>query len=170
MGNKLYVGNLAYSVRDESLQAAFSQFGTVTSAKVMMDRETGRSKGFGFVEMSSSAEATAAMNAMNGQPLEGRAVVVNEARPREERPGGFGGGGGGGSRGPYGGGGGGGSRGGYGGSGGGGGYGGGGGGGYGGGGGGYGGAGGGGGGRSPYGTGRGPRGGGGSYGGGQSSY
>lgn len=94
MGNKLYVGNLAYSVRDESLQAAFSQFGSVTSAKVMMDRETGRSKGFGFVEMSSSAEAQAAMNAMNGQPLEGRAVVVNEARPREERPGGFGGGGG----------------------------------------------------------------------------
>ena len=171
MGNKLYVGNLAYSVRDESLQTAFGQFGTVTSAKVMMDRETGRSKGFGFVEMSSPAEATAAMNAMNGQPLEGRAVVVNEARPREERPGGFGGGGGGGGgRGPYGGGGGG-SRGGYGGgsSGGGGGYGGGGGssgGGYGGGGG----AGGGGGGRSPYGTGRGPRGGGGGggYGGGGS--
>jgi len=108
MGNKLYVGNLAYSVRDESLQSAFSQFGTVTSAKVMMDRETGRSKGFGFVEMSSSAEATAAMNAMNGQPLEGRAIVVNEARPREERPGGFGGGGGGG--GGYGGGGGGGGR------------------------------------------------------------
>ncbi|WP_088280912.1 RNA-binding protein [Ideonella sp. A 288] len=100
MGNKLYVGNLAYSVRDESLQAAFSQFGAVTSAKVMMDRETGRSKGFGFVEMSSSAEAQAAMNGMNGQPLEGRAIVVNEARPREERPGGFGGGGGG--RSPYG--------------------------------------------------------------------
>lgn len=95
MGNKLYVGNLAYSVRDESLQAAFAQFGAVTSAKVMMDRETGRSKGFGFVEMSSSAEAQAAMTAMNGQALEGRAIVVNEARPREERPGGFGGGGGG---------------------------------------------------------------------------
>ncbi len=139
MGNKLYVGNLAYSVRDESLQQAFSQFGTVTSAKVMMDRESGRSKGFGFVEMGSDAEAQAAINGMNGQPLEGRAVVVNEARPREERPGGFGGGGGGG-RGGYGGGGGGG-RGGYGGGGGGG-YGGGGGGGrggYGGGGGGYGG-------------------------------
>ena len=158
MGNKLYVGNLAYSVRDESLHAAFSQFGTVTSAKVMMDRETGRSKGFGFVEMSSASEAQAAMNAMNGQPLEGRAVVVNEARPREERPGGgYGGGGGsrggygGGGGGGYGGGGGGGSRGGYGGGGG----------GYGGGGGGYGG---GGGGRSPYGTGRGPRGGGGSQG------
>ena len=171
MENKLYVGNLAYSVRDESLHDAFSQFGTVSSAKVMMDRETGRSKGFGFVEMSSPAEAQAAMNAMNGQPLEGRAIVVNEARPREERPGGFGGGGGGGGR-SYGGGGGGG-------------YGGGGGGGYGGGGGGRsgggggygggaGGGGGGGGGRSPYGTGRGPRGGGGGggggYGGGSQGY
>ena len=158
MGNKLYVGNLAYSVRDESLQEAFGQFGAVTSAKVMMDRETGRSKGFGFVEMSSPAEAQAAMNAMNGQPLEGRAIVVNEARPREERPGGFGGGGGGGRS--YGGGGGGGYGGGGGGrSGGGGGYG--------------GGGGGGGGGRSPYGTGRGgPRGGGsgGGYGGGSQGY
>ncbi len=95
MGNKLYVGNLAYSVRDESLQAAFGQFGTVTSAKVMMDRETGRSKGFGFVEMGSDAEAQAAINGMNGQALDGRPLVVNEARPREERPGGFGGGGGG---------------------------------------------------------------------------
>jgi hypothetical protein len=95
VGNKLYVGNLAYSVRDESLQEAFSQFGSVTSAKVMMDRETGRSKGFGFVEMGSDAEAQAAVNGMNGQALEGRAIVVNEARPREERPGGFGGGGGG---------------------------------------------------------------------------
>jgi hypothetical protein len=94
MGNKLYVGNLAYSVRDESLQESFSQFGTVTSAKVMMDRDTGRSKGFGFVEMGSDAEAQAAINGMNGQALEGRAIVVNEARPREERPGGFGGGGG----------------------------------------------------------------------------
>jgi RNA recognition motif-containing protein len=140
MGNKLYVGNLAYSVRDESLQAAFSQFGSVSSAKVMMDRETGRSKGFGFVEMGSDAEAQAAINGMNGQSLEGRPVVVNEARPREERPGGFGGGGG--SRG----------------GGGGGGYGGGGGGGYGGGGGG--------GGRSPYGGGGGRGGGGGGYGGG----
>ena len=124
MGNKLYVGNLAYSVRDESLHQAFSQFGTVTSAKVMMDRDTGRSKGFGFVEMGSDAEAQAAINGMNGQPLEGRAIVVNEARPREERPGGFGGGGGsrggfgggggagggGGGRSPYGGGGGGGGR------------------------------------------------------------
>ena len=98
MGNKLYVGNLAYSVRDESLQEAFGQFGTVTSAKVMMDRETGRSKGFGFVEMGSDAEAQAAINGMNGQALDGRPLVVNEARPREERPGGFGGGGGGGGR------------------------------------------------------------------------
>jgi RNA recognition motif-containing protein len=98
MGNKLYVGNLAYSVRDDSLQQAFAQFGTVTSAKVMMDRDTGRSKGFGFVEMSSDAEAQAAINGMNGQTIEGRAVVVNEARPREDR--GFGGGG----RSPYGGG------------------------------------------------------------------
>jgi RNA recognition motif-containing protein len=98
MGNKLYVGNLAYSVRDESLHEAFSQFGQVTSAKVMMDRETGRSKGFGFVEMGSDPEAQAAMNAMNGQALEGRAIVVNEARPREDRGGGGGFGGGGGSR------------------------------------------------------------------------
>jgi RNA recognition motif-containing protein len=93
MGNKLYVGNLAYAVRDEDLQQAFGQFGTVTSAKVMMDRDTGRSKGFGFVEMGSDAEAQAAINGMNGQALEGRALVVNEARPREDRPaGGFGGG------------------------------------------------------------------------------
>lgn len=137
MGNKLYVGNLAYSVRDESLQEAFSQFGTVISAKVMMDRETGRSKGFGFVEMSTDDEAQSAINGMNGQALEGRAIVVNVARPREDRPGGGGGfgGGGGGGRGGFGGGGG--SRGGYGGGGGGGGYGGGGGGSYGGGRGGY---------------------------------
>src|SRR5213075_2551275 len=112
MGNKLYVGNLPYSVRDSDLEQAFGQFGTVASAKVMMERDTGRSKGFGFVEMGSDAEAQAAINGMNGQPLEGRAIVVNEARPREERPGGFGGGGGGryggggGGRSPYGGGGG----------------------------------------------------------------
>jgi RNA recognition motif-containing protein len=93
MGNKLYVGNLAYGIRDEDLQQNFAAFGTVASAKVMMDRETGRSKGFGFVEMSSDAEAQAAIAGMNGKDLEGRAVVVNEARPREERPGGFGGGG-----------------------------------------------------------------------------
>ncbi|MEO8122911.1 MAG: RNA-binding protein [Burkholderiales bacterium] len=94
MGNKLYVGNLAYAVRDEELQQAFGQYGSVTSAKVMMDRETGRSKGFGFVEMGTDAEAQAAISGLNGQALEGRAIVVNEARPREERPGGFGGGGG----------------------------------------------------------------------------
>ena len=95
MGNKLYVGNLAYSVRDDDLQQAFAQFGTVSSAKVMMDRDTGRSKGFGFVEMGSDAEAQSAINGMNGQALDGRALVVNEARPREVRPGGFVGGGGG---------------------------------------------------------------------------
>jgi hypothetical protein len=157
MGKKLYVGNLPYSVRDGDLEQAFGQFGSVTSAKVMMERDTGRSKGFGFVEMGSDEEAQSAINGMNGQPLGGRSVVVNEARPMEERPprsggGGFGGGGG--------------RR-----AGGGGGYGGGGGGGYGGGGGGYGGGGGGrreGGGesgfRSPYGSG--PRGGGGGNGGG----
>lgn len=101
MGNKLYVGNLPYSVRDGDLQQAFSQFGAVTSAKVMMERDTGRSKGFGFVEMGSDAEAQAAISGMNGQSLGGRNVVVNEARPMEPRPprsggGGFGGGGGGG--------------------------------------------------------------------------
>jgi RNA recognition motif-containing protein len=116
MGNKLYVGNLPYSVRDEDLQQSFGQFGAVTSAKVMMERDTGRSKGFGFVEMGSDAEAQAAITGMNGQPLGGRSVVVNEARPMEARPprsGGFGGGsggggygGGGGSGGGYGGGGG----------------------------------------------------------------
>ena len=118
MGNKLYVGNLPYSVRDEDLQQSFGQFGTVTSAKVMMERDTGRSKGFGFVEMASDADAQAAINGMNGQPLGGRSVVVNEARPMEARPprtGGFGGGGGGG--GGYGGGAGGGGGGGYGGGG-----------------------------------------------------
>ena len=101
MGNKLYVGNLPYSVRDQDLEQTFGQFGTVTSAKVMMERDTGRSKGFGFVEMGSDAEAQAAINGMHGQPLGGRAIVVNEARPMEPRPprsggGGFGGGGGGG--------------------------------------------------------------------------
>jgi hypothetical protein len=159
MGNKLYVGNLPYSVRDSDLEQAFSQFGSVTSAKVMMERDTGRSKGFGFVEMGSDAEAQAAISGMNGQPLGGRSVVVNEARPMENRPrsGGYGGGGGGG----YGGGGG----------GGGGGYGGGGGGGRReGGGGGYGGRGGGNDGsfRSPYGSG--PRGGGGGGGGNRGGY
>ena len=112
MGTKLYVGNLAYSVSDNDLQQAFSQFGTVKSAKVMMDRESGRSKGFGFVEMGDDAQAQAAIEALNGQPFGGRNMVVNEARPMEARPprtggGGFGGGGGGGrSGGGYGGGGG----------------------------------------------------------------
>jgi RNA recognition motif-containing protein len=91
MGNKLYVGNLSYNIRDDDLQQAFAQYGSVSSAKVMMDRDTGRSKGFGFVEMGSDPEAQAAINGMNGQALDGRAIVVNEARPREERPGGFGG-------------------------------------------------------------------------------
>ena len=117
MGNKLYVGNLPYSVRDDDLQQAFSAFGAVNSAKVMMERDTGRSKGFGFVEMGSDAEAQAAIQGMNGQSLGGRSLVVNEARPMEPRPprsggggfgggrreGGYGGGGGdGGFRSPYG--------------------------------------------------------------------
>ena len=121
MGNKLYVGNLPYSVRDEDLQQSFGQFGAVTSAKVMMERDTGRSKGFGFVEMGNDAEAQAAISGMNGQPLGGRSVVVNEARPMEARPprtgGGFGGGGGGDRSGGFGGGGGGDRSGGYGGGG-----------------------------------------------------
>ena len=119
MGNKLYVGNLPYQVRDQDLQDAFGAFGQVTSAKVMMERETGRSKGFGFVEMGSDAEAQAAINGMNGQALGGRNLVVNEARPMEPRApraggfgggrregggGGFGGGNEGGFRSPYGGG------------------------------------------------------------------
>ena len=101
MGNKLYVGNLPYSFRDEDMQQAFSQFGSISSAKVMMERDTGRSKGFGFVEMSNEAEAKAAIEGMNGQQIGGRGLVVNEARPMESRPprtGGFGGGGGGGGR------------------------------------------------------------------------
>ena len=122
MGNKLYVGNLPYSVRDGDLEQAFGEFGAVTSAKVMMERDTGRSKGFGFVEMGSDAEAQAAIEGMNGQSLGGRSLVVNEARPMEPRPprtggfgggrreggfggGGFGGGNDGGFRSPYGGGG-----------------------------------------------------------------
>jgi hypothetical protein len=112
MGNKLYVGNLPYSFRDEDLQQAFAAYGSVSSAKVMMERDTGRSKGFGFVEMGSDAEAQAAIGGMNGQQFGGRGLVVNEARPMEARPprtggGGFGGGaGGGGGYGGYGGGGG----------------------------------------------------------------
>ena len=126
MGNKLYVGNLPYTVRDEDLQQSFSQYGSVSSAKVMMERDTGRSKGCGFVEMGNDAEAQAAIAGMNGQSLGGRSITVNEARPMEARPprsGGFGGGGGGGGGyggggdrsggGGYGGGGGGGGRGGY---------------------------------------------------------
>ena len=101
MGNKLYVGNLPYSFRDEDLQQAFSAHGSVTSAKVMMERDTGRSNGFGCVEMGSDAEAQAAISGMNGQQFGGRGLVVNEARPMEPRPprtggGGFGGGAGGG--------------------------------------------------------------------------
>lgn len=95
MGNKLYVGNLPYGVRDNDLEQAFGQFGAVASARVMMERDTGRSKGFGFVEMASEAEAQAAIQGMNGQPLGGRSLVVNEARPMEPRPprsGGYGGG------------------------------------------------------------------------------
>ena len=109
MGNKLYVGNLPYSYRDSDMEQAFSQYGTVSSAKVMMERDTGRSKGFGFVEMGSDAEAQAAIEGMNGQQIGGRGLVVNEARPMEARAprsGGFGGGGGsGGGGGGYGGGG-----------------------------------------------------------------
>lgn len=98
MGNKLYVGNLPYSYRDDDLLQAFGQFGTINSAKVMMDRDTGRSKGFGFVEMGNEEEARAAIEGMHGQQIGGRGLVVNEARPMEPRSGGrgFGGGGGGG--------------------------------------------------------------------------
>ena len=113
MGNKLYVGNLPYSFSDSDMQQAFGQFGTVASAKVMMERDTGRSKGFGFVEMSTPDEAQAAIKGMNGQQMGGRGLVVNEARPMEPRSGGGGGGGyggGGGGGGGYGGGGGGGDR------------------------------------------------------------
>ena len=118
MGNKLYVGNLPYTVRDEDLNQAFSAFGDVASAKVMMERDTGRSKGFGFVEMGSDADAQSAIEGMNGQSWGGRSLVVKEARPMEARPprtggfgggarreGGFGGGNEGGFRSPYGGGG-----------------------------------------------------------------
>lgn len=100
MGKKLYVGNLPYAVTDSVLEQLFSEHGAVQSAQVIMDRETGRSKGFGFVEMSSDAEAEAAINALNGVEREGRALTVNEARPKAE------GGGGGRGRGDYGGGGG----------------------------------------------------------------
>jgi RNA recognition motif-containing protein len=113
MGKKLYVGNLTYGVTDSTLAQLFEPHGTVESAQVIMDRDTGRSKGFGFVEMSKDAEAQAAIQALNGKEVEGRALTVNEAKPREDRGGGrggYGGGrggsGGGGGRGGYGGGGG----------------------------------------------------------------
>src|SRR5207237_3251607 len=105
MGKKLYVGNLSYNVTDADLEQLCSAHGTVQSAQVIQDRDTGRSKGFGFVEMGSDAEAQAAIAALNGQEHDGRAMTVNEAKPKEARPGG-GGGGGGGGRGGWGGGGG----------------------------------------------------------------
>src|SRR6059058_3519527 len=116
MGKKVYVGNLGYGVSDSDLQQLFQPFGNVQSAQVIMDRDTGRSKGFGFVEMGSDQEAQAAIQALNGTEVEGRALTVNEARPKPEGGGGrggYGGGGGGGGgrgRGGYGGGGGGGGR------------------------------------------------------------
>src|SRR5437899_9806105 len=113
MGKKLYVGNLSYSVTDSELAKMFEPHGSVESAQVIMDRDTGRSKGFGFIEMKSDQEAQAAIAGMNGKEIEGRSLTVNEARPKTEgggggggRRGGFGGGGGGGGRGGYGGGGG----------------------------------------------------------------
>ena len=105
MGKKLYVGNLTYGVTDSTLAQLFEAHGTVQSAQVIMDRDTGRSKGFGFVEMGSDAEAQAAIQALNGKEVEGRTLTVNEAKPREDRGGGrggFGGGSGGsGGRGGY---------------------------------------------------------------------
>jgi cold-inducible RNA-binding protein len=105
MGKKLYVGNLAYGVTDADLLKMFEAHGTVQSAQVIMDRDTGRSKGFGFVEMGSDQEAQAAIAALSGKEMDGRALTVNEARPKTEG-GGRGGYGGGGGRGGYGGGGG----------------------------------------------------------------
>jgi RNA recognition motif-containing protein len=105
MGRKLYVGNLTYETTDSALEQMFAAHGTVQSAQVIMDRDTGRSKGFGFVEMSNDNEAQAAIQALNGQQVNGRQLTVNEAKPREDR-GGRGGGGGGGGRGGFGGGGG----------------------------------------------------------------
>ena len=93
VGTRLYVGNLSYSVTSQSLEALFSQYGQVKSAQVVQDRDTGRSKGFGFVEMGDSAQAQAAIDALNSKEHEGRALTVNEARPREDRGGGGGGGG-----------------------------------------------------------------------------
>jgi RNA recognition motif-containing protein len=111
VGKKLYCGNLSYNISSSDLDQLFSEFGRVQSAEVIMDRDTGRSKGFGFVEMSTDAEAAAAIEGLNLKEHDGRALAVNEARPREDRRGG-GGGGGRGGRGGYGGGGGG-RRGGY---------------------------------------------------------
>ncbi|EJE51000.1 RRM domain-containing RNA-binding protein [Acidovorax sp. CF316] len=91
MSSKIYVGNLPYSVTDSTLESNFSEFGNVTSAKVMMDRETGRSKGFGFVEMASAEVAQAAITGLHGMSVDGRSIVVNLARPREERSSGSGG-------------------------------------------------------------------------------
>jgi RNA recognition motif-containing protein len=105
MGSKLYVGNLSYNTTSSDLEQLCAQHGTVQSAEIIQDRDTGRSKGFGFVQMGSDAEAQAAIAALHGQEVDGRALTVNEAKPREERPRG-GGGGGGGGRGGYGGGGG----------------------------------------------------------------
>ena len=104
MGKKLYVGNLPYDTTNSTLEEMFAAFGAVTSAQVIMDRDSGRSKGFGFVEMSNNQEAQAAIDALNEKQVGGRALTVNEARPREERGGG-GGGRSGGGRGGYGGGG-----------------------------------------------------------------
>ena len=101
MGKKLYVGNLGYDVDSSALEQMFTPHGSVQSAQIITDRDTGRSKGFGFVEMSSDAEAQAAIAAKNGQDNGGRALTVNEAKPREERPRSGGGGGGGGGRSRY---------------------------------------------------------------------
>jgi RNA recognition motif-containing protein len=106
MGKKLYVGNLSYDTTDSELQDLFAQYGTVASAQIIMDRDTGRSKGFGFVEMGSDSEAQAAIAGLSGKPFAGRNLTVNEARPKEERGGGGGGSYGGGGGGGYGGGGG----------------------------------------------------------------
>jgi len=99
VGKKLYVGNLPYTVSDSDLQRLFEPHGAVQSAQVVVDRDTGRSKGFGFVEMETGEAAQAAISALNGQDFNGRSLTVNEARPREERGGGRGGYGGGGRRG-----------------------------------------------------------------------
>ena len=96
MGKKLYVGNLSYRMTDSDLEQLFASHGSVTSAQVIMDRDTGRSKGFGFVEMGSDQDATAAITALNGKEIEGRSLTVNEARPKEDRGGGGGRGAGGG--------------------------------------------------------------------------